>query len=208
MLFGQTPRPPAFDAYAAHLGANVMSTACPLGHPSAYRNLAYPFRAKAYPGRRMMQFKDGRNVERVEPTGAIEWSTDLRRQASILLGPERAVLLEFFASHVGGTGSVAHVLVVRCRNARLEIVFEAGGEGMRPSFSRNGALRVTHPTWRGSDSHAVPSRVVDERYQWDARRGQFVLWRRSEGEASASPGGAGSTAPSSQRRAPLRSHLS
>lgn len=185
-----------------------MLTACPLGHPSGYKSLAYPFRAKAYPGRRVVQFKDGRHVERVELSGAIEWSTELRRQEALLLGSERTVLLEFLANHVGGTGSVSHVLVVRCRNARLEIVFEAGGEGMRPSFSRNGALRVTHPMWRGGDSHAAPSRVVDERYQWDARRGQFVLLRRVEGDARRSPGGAASTAPPAPRQAPLRSHLS
>lgn len=185
-----------------------MPTVCPLRHPSDYRNLAYPFRAKAYPGRRVMQFKDGRHVERVEPTSAVEWSTELQRQESILLGQERAVLLMFHANHVGGTGSVSHVLVVRCKNSRLEVVFEAGGEGMRALFSRNGALRITHPIWRGNDSHAAPSRVVEEWYQWDARRGRFVLLRRSEGEASTSPGVGSSTAPPTRRQVPRRSHLS
>ena len=182
-LLGQTPGPSAFNTYAAHLEPSAMSTACRLQDPSYFRNLTYQFRAKAYPGQRLLQFKDGRYDDRGGLSGGdIEWSTELERQDSILLDQDRAVLLTFFANHIGGSGSLSYVLIIRCKAELLEVVFEAGGEGIRSSYSGTRDLRITHPFWSRDDSHSSPSRLVDERYRWDTARGRFVLIRRSESE--------------------------
>jgi hypothetical protein len=182
-LVSQTLPPSAFDPYAAHLEPSAMRAACRLQDTSHFRNLTYQFRARAYPGQRSLQFKDGRYDDRFGLSGGdIEWSTELEREESILLDQDRAVLLTFFADHVGGTGSVSHVLVIRCKDEHLEVVFEAGGEGVRSSYSGAGDLQITHPFWSRGDSHASPTSLVDERYHWDAGRGHFVLIRRSESE--------------------------
>ncbi len=181
-LLGQTLRPSAFSSYVVHLGSNAMRAACSLQNASYLRNLTYPFRARAYPGQRSLPFKDGLYAERVGLDGALEWSTELARQEPIQLGKERAVMLMFFANHVGGTESVSHVPVIRCKHERLEVVFEAGEAGMRSSYARRGDLLIAHPVWCGGDSHTAPSRVVDEKYRWDVRRGQFFLMRRTERE--------------------------
>ena len=55
-LFGQVPAPSAFDAYASHLEPRVMRVGCRLQDQSYFRNLTYPFRAKAYPGQRSLRF--------------------------------------------------------------------------------------------------------------------------------------------------------
>lgn len=78
---------------------------------------------------------------------------------------------------------------------------------MRPSFSRNGTLSITHPRWQGGDLHAAPSRAVDERYHWDARRAQFVFLRRVEGDARKSPGGTASAVSPAPHQVLLRNHL-
>jgi hypothetical protein len=182
-LFGQVSRPSEFNAYTSHLEPRVMRAACRLQDQSYFRNLTYHFRAKAYPGQRSLQFKDGRYDDRFGlNSGDIEWSTELERQEPILLDQDRAVLLTFFANHIGGSGSVSHVLVIRCKKGLLEVVFEAGGEGVSSSYSGTRDLQVTYPLWSPDDSHARPSRLVDERYRWDASRARFVLIRRSEGE--------------------------
>ena len=182
-LFGQVQAPSAFNAYASHLEPRVMRVGCRLQDQSYFRNLTYPFRAKAYPGQRSLQFKDGRYDDRLGLNGGeIDWSTELERQEPILLDQDRAVLLMFFANHIGGTGSVSHVLVIRCKEGLLEIVFEAGGEGLRSSYSGTRDLQITHPLWAPDDSHASPSRLVDERYRWNTSRARFVLIRRSESE--------------------------
>src|SRR5262249_12109603 len=125
----------------------------------------YPFRTKVYPGRRLVQFKDGRYEDRWEVSGGkIEWTMEIEKQEPILLAGEHAMLLRFFANHVGGTGSVVHVLVVRCEEQGLQVVFEAGGERIEESYSGNNQIQITH---------VVANRESVERYSWNASRGRF-----------------------------------
>lgn len=175
-LLTQTSGGSEFNRYASHLAPIAMDAACGIQDRSYLGNLAYQFRAKAYPGRRVLQFKDGRFDDVGVLSGAdIEWSTELERQESIVLGRDRAVLLVFFANHRRGSGSASHVMVLRCTDEHLEIVFEAGGEGVRASHSGAGDLEIAYPFWRRADSHVSPSRLINERYRWDVRSGRFVL---------------------------------
>ena len=183
-LLAQPARQSEPGSYASHLEPAVMRGACRLQDQSYLRNLSYPFRARIYPERQSLQLKDGKYDDTLGFGGGVEWSTTLEHQEPILLGQDRAVLLTFFANHLGGSGSASHILVVRCKGAALEIVFEAGGEGVESTQSGTGELQITHPVWAAADSHASPGRLVDERYRWDAGRGRFVLIRRLESKIS------------------------
>jgi hypothetical protein len=144
----------AFNTYAVNLEPATMRGTCRLQDAAYLRSLSYPFRVKAYAG-------DG-------------WSTEIEGQDPVQLGDDRAVLLTFFANHLSGTGSLTHVFVVRCKGNNLEVVFEAAGEGVRSSYSDKRDLRITHPYWLPNDSHASPSRSIEERYRWDSSRARFV----------------------------------
>src|SRR5437016_1479999 len=92
------------SSYAVHLAPNTMRGGCRALDSSGLRNLAYPFRAYVYPGRRLVQFKDGHYEDRWEISGGkIEWTMEIEKQEPISLARDRAVLLRFFANHVGGT---------------------------------------------------------------------------------------------------------
>ena len=56
-----------------------------------------------------------------------------------------------FSSHMLGSGSATNLLVLRCRSGQLEVVFEAGAEGLGAMW-KPGELTVTHPVWKPGDS--------------------------------------------------------
>jgi hypothetical protein len=182
-LFAQATRPSPFGSYASHLEPAAMQGACRLQDQTYLRNLKYPFRAKIYPDHESIQLKNGKYDDDFGVGLGVEWSITLERQEPILLGQDRAVLLAFEALH-NSSGEAQHILVVRCKGAGLEIVFEAGGEGVQSSQTGAGELQITHLVWTPEDSHASPSRKVDERYRWDVARGRFVLLRRTERKIS------------------------
>ena len=148
----------AVGSYAVHLEPNTTRAACRTLNPSDLGNLAYPFRAAVYPGQRLVQFKGGRYEDRWEISGGkVEWTMEIEKQEPILEAGERAVLLRFFANHLGGSGSFSHVLVVRCKDQRLQVVFEAGGEGVDSSYLGNNEIQITHPVWTAAGPPASTS---------------------------------------------------
>ena len=185
-MLGQTPNASPFNAYTAHLEPRILDGECLLENPSYFRNLTYVFRAEVYPRDHPVHLHDGRfNDSGPFEKGVIDWSTELEELSPIGLNSKPAVLLQFFANHLGGSGSASHVLIVRCAGNRLQIVFEAGGEGVRASYPADGDLQVSHPCWRADDSHASPSLVVDEQYRWNATASRFT--RVSVRERTAAP---------------------
>jgi hypothetical protein len=180
-LLAQAPDESPFNAYSAHLEPRALAGACCLENPDHFRDLTYVFRGKAYPHEQPIQLHDGR-YDDPGPLegGVIDWSTTLEEQSPVRLNGQRALMLRFFSNHLGGSGSVSRVFVLRCANERLQIVFEGGGEGVRASFSQDGSLQVSHPYWRTADSHAEPSRMIREWYGWSARSGRFGLIKRAD----------------------------
>src|SRR5262245_10043540 len=131
-----------------------------------FRGRTYRFRqAPMYPFDQPLALSDGRSVDR-NPDGSIEWESTLEHSERVRVGSASAVLLKIFANHVGGTGSIAYVLVIRCRPRKLEVVFEASGPNKDVSYSKNGVLSLSHGVWSRDDSHASPSRESTERYKW------------------------------------------
>jgi hypothetical protein len=158
--------PGGVRSYGVHLDPNPTRARCRSLDSSDLRNTAYPFRAAVYPGQRFVQFKDGRYEDRWDATGGkIEWTMEIEKLESIRLAGEPATLLKFFANHIGGTGSFSHVLVVRCREQRLQIAFEAGGEGVDASPLGNNEIQITRLVAPLSQGVAL--------YRWNSIRGRF-----------------------------------
>lgn len=80
---------------------------------------------------------------------------------------------------VNGVGRAAHVLVAACRDRRLIVLFEAGGEGLRDAAFARRELTVMRWVWSPADGHCCPGKEAEERYRW-ARNGRFVRARRAE----------------------------
>ena len=145
-------------------------------------NLSYRFRTGGYPGDQVLplrngQFDDRRGVpDSFDPP---EFHTEIERQDPIELAGRPAVLLQIFSSHMRGSGSATHLLVLRCHSGQLEIVFEAGAEGLGATW-KPGELRVTHPVWMPGDSHAGSSQLVEDVFEWRQRMDRFQRVRRSQ----------------------------
>jgi hypothetical protein len=180
MLLGLAVQDSPFNIYSVHLQHVALTGACAVNDLDQFGNRAYRFRgARMYPFDEPLTLRDGRAVER-NPDGSIEWESFLARPASIQLGDAPAVILEIGAAHLGGTGSVAYLLVGRCRPNALEIVLEASGPLKDSTYSESDGLKISHYVWLPNDCHACPSREITEWYRWDSRRDRFVLVDRSE----------------------------
>ena len=174
----QAPRPAsAFNAYSVHLEPGTLAGRCVPNEASTFLNLTYVFRGRVYPWQQPIPLRDGLYVE----TGdfGADWMFELERQESITLGGTPGVFLTFFANHLSGSGSAEHALVIRCRDAVIEVVLEASGEGVRANYAGD-AITITHPFWLADDSHASPSQLITEEYRWDAASLRFQLFRRTE----------------------------
>jgi len=179
LWLGQSSQRLPFNNYQTFLEPRDGEDACHLNKPVYFQNRTYRFRGTAYPGDLAVPLRQGQFEERNE-LGGIEWSMALERQESIILGTERATLVRFFADHLAGTGSASHVLVMRCNGSRLEVVFEAEGEGVRAVYLPHSTLTISAPFWRREDSHASPSEVIHEEYRWDPSGHRFVLAHRGQ----------------------------
>ena len=178
MLFTQVSQSP-FNVYTALVDRRDLAPRCRVDDEAFFRNLTYPFHGKGYPRERSVKFRDGRFDER-DDLGRIDWTTTLDRQEQIQLGNQGAVLLSFEADHVSGSGTNSHVFVVRCRDQRAEIVFEASGEAIHADYSNEWGLEIDVPFWKTEDSHADPSMEIREQYRWDESRLTFALTNRTE----------------------------
>jgi hypothetical protein len=114
----------AFSSYAVHLEPTTMATSCDSRSVSSLRDFAYRFRAYTYPSGQL-SFHDGKNTD-TDVLRGVEWVSSVEHQEPIELDGQPALLAVVFSNHVGGSGSATHLLVIRCRNERLEVVFEAG----------------------------------------------------------------------------------
>jgi hypothetical protein len=183
-LLGPATLASGFDSYSVHLEPARMSTPCDSTTLSSLRDFTHRFRGYDYPGGQLT-IRDGRNTD-TDVLGGVEWVTSLEHQESIELNGTPAVLVVVFSNHVGGSGSATHLLVVRCRQKRLEVIFEAGGGGIHPSpgrgysYGADEGLWVTHAIWSPNDSHADPSREIVEVYRWQPKRERFLLVKKHE----------------------------
>jgi hypothetical protein len=180
---------PLSGGYAAHVAQRTLPGSCETIRAPHFGDMTYRFLGTVYPFTSTLPFRNGRFEDRRglevlgDPSGGpAEWETTLTPPEAITIGRTPAMLLRFFANHLRGSGSASQVLVLRCRAKRLEVVFEAGGEGVSASYQTGGELRVDHPVWRLGDSHAGPSLIVEESFAWDSRADRFGLARRSERE--------------------------
>ena len=190
LLAGGT-QPSPFNSYRVFLSPRTLPGACSSDDPKELRNRTYTFRSDIYPSDSPLTLRDGEAVER-NMFGTSEWETSLTRADRVNVDGREAVLLLIAADHVNGTGRAAHVLVTRCRDGQLVVLFEAGGEGVRDaSFGETHELTVTRWVWSSNDAHCCPGREAEERYKW-GRTGRFVRVSRVERRArreSAAPRG-------------------
>ncbi len=150
------------------LAAGCDSSGAPFGE------LAWSVRGTMYPFAHSLPLHEGRFDDPPPGSGEPpEWRTELQPPLRIGLGRERAFLLQFTSEHLRGTGSVSRVLVVRCRNRRLEVVFEAGGEGLTVDAGAD-TLRLRYPVWRVRDSHASPTGTRRAAWRWDRASDRFL----------------------------------
>jgi hypothetical protein len=178
-LGSETPDSP-FNVYSVHREPVVLRAPCEATASARLLDFTHRFRGEAYP-RGPLSIRDGRHTERM--FGNVEWETSVA-QEPIELDGRTARLMYVFSNHVGGSGSAAHLLVLRCRRGRWQVIFEAGGAihpspGRGYAFSDHG-LRVNHFVWLPDDAHCCPSREVVEVYRWRAKRGRFTLVDWSE----------------------------
>lgn len=205
VLAGQGSNESPFNTYGVSLGLATMPGGCRQAETSHFGNRAYRFRdTPMYPHDQPLVFTGGRALER-NSLGSIEWESTLRRADPIEIGAMSAVLLEILADHVGGTGGILYVLIVRCRPDRLDVLFEARGPIRHVAYRRNGGLTLDHGLWSRDDSHASPSREVTERYQWAAQRNRFELVETTERRLRYV---SGADAPDCRRRYAVRLHAS
>jgi len=144
--------------------------------PSPVGDFTYRFRVYPVGG---VTLREGKYTERDE-SGGIEWEVSVTQQDPISLAAVPARLLLLFFNHISGSGSAAQVMVMRCHRGHLQVIFEAGGEGLGCSYSVDKGLWVGHAVWRGNDSHASPSGGIDEMYRWQPKREMFTRVWRSE----------------------------
>jgi hypothetical protein len=171
----------AFNAYTAFLEPVRTTYACRLDDTSYFENLTYRLRGDSYPRNVPLPMRNGTYEDDVFIKGRPEWITTLEQQVRFSLGQIPALLLRLNANHVAGTGSFDHVVIMRCRGNRLDIVFEASGAGVKAGYLPDAGLEVRHVFWLPQDSHASPSRLVTENYRWDGSRGRFDLAGKTEG---------------------------
>ena len=86
---------------------------CSVTDAEHFRNRAYSFRGWMHREARLV-LRNGKALERND-VGAREWETELLRHSVVSLGGQSAVMLRFFADHVGGTGSFGTVLIATTR---------------------------------------------------------------------------------------------
>jgi hypothetical protein len=181
-LLGPVASDSPFNVYAVYAAPAAMRAVCDPAQPPHLGDFTHRFRGPNYP-RGPLTIRAGVHRE-INALGEVEWETAIARQEAIRLEGAPALVVLVFSNHVGGSGSATHLLVVRCRQRRWQVIFEAGGAiypapGRGYRFSADD-LRVTHAVWLPDDAHAWPSRAVDEVYRWHAGRGRFVLVRRTD----------------------------
>jgi len=177
LLTGTTQRSP-FNSYQVFLSPRTLPGACS-SDLNEFRNRTYTFRSGIYPSDSPLTLHDGEAVER-NMFGTPEWETSLARADRVNVDGMEAVLLVIGANHVNGTGGATHVMVTRCRDGQLVVLFEASGEGVRDaSFGTTFELTVTRWVWSSNDGHCCPSKEAEERYKWGRAR-RFVRVSRTE----------------------------
>lgn len=167
----------SFDVYSVHLEPAPMPETCERATLSPIRNFTHRYRGAGYPHAEL-SIREGKSTE--SAGGKVQWETSIERQEPIDLDGTPAILMVVFSNHVAGTGSTTHVLVIRCREQRLEAIFEAGGEGVAGSYSPADGLQIDHAVWLPKDEHAEPSRMAHELYRWQPKSDRFELAGRSE----------------------------
>jgi hypothetical protein len=178
LLTGTTQRS-SFNSYEVFLSPRTLPGACSGDDLKEFRNRTYTFRSDIYPSDNPLTLRDGEAVER-NMFGTPEWETSLTGADRVTVDGREAVLLVIAADHVNGTGRAAHVMVARCRDGQLVVLFEASGEGLRDaSFGKNHELTVRRWVWSSQDGHCCPSKEDEERYKW-GRAGRFVRVSRAE----------------------------
>lgn len=168
------------EFYSAFVSHRPMGTSC-VPMPDL-GNLSYRFRTGGYPGDQVLTLRNGQFDDRRGATDSFdppEFHTEIERQDPIELAGRPAVIVQIFSSHMRGSGSATHLLVLRCYSGQLEIVFEAGAEGLGATWTPS-ELRVTHPVWMPGDSHAGPSQLVEEVFEWRQHMDHFKRLRRSQ----------------------------
>jgi len=168
----QTTRSP-FNTYRVFLDRAQMPGGCSVTDTGHFRNRSYVFRGWMHRDP-PLALRDGKARE-LNELGKPEWDTELVRQTVVSVGGQSAVMLRFFANHVGGTGSWGMVLIGTCNDRQLTVVFEAESQGLGDiTFTADQDLMVRRAVWSTSDAHCCPSGKAEERYRWDRMTGRFV----------------------------------
>ena len=162
-----------FNTYAVFLDRAQVPGGCSVTDTEHFRNRAYAFRGWMRRDTPLV-LRDGKALERND-VGTGEWETELVRQSVVTLGGQSAVMLQFFANHVGGSGSFGTVLIAICSDQQLTVVFEAESEGLKEAaFTVNQDLVVSRAVWSATDAHCCPGGQAEERYSWDRNTNRFA----------------------------------
>jgi hypothetical protein len=175
-LVGVQAKGSPFNTYDVFLSPVAAPGGCSVDDAAGFRNRTYRLRGRIYPMGGPLAFKSGKNVER-NPLEKVEWETTLSAPEVVRVGGQPAVMLVFGSDHVGGTGSATHILVARCDDRQLHILFEAAAEGIRDVVVSADQIRVKRWIWSETDGHCCPSGQTEERYRWNFATGRFLAAR-------------------------------
>ena len=161
-----------FNTDAVFLDRSRIPGGCSVTDTEHFRNRAYSFRGWMHRDAPLV-LRGGKALERND-VGTPEWETELVRHSVVTLGGQSAVMLRFFANHVGGSGSFGTVLIATCSDQQLTVVFEAESQGLKDAFfATNEELVVSRAVWSATDAHCCPGGQAEERYRWDRNANRF-----------------------------------